>query len=126
MNAARQFLETVNIESVKTQRRKNAAALINSVFECNGILPLIQAENLGSTVPLYVPILVHAGEQRESLRHYLNEKGIFCPVVWPETVGAKKGFREKELSLVCDQRYSEDDMAVITDSIKEWNSMSMQ
>lgn len=121
---SKQCLETVDIEYVKERRRKNAKALYKAIAECNEIEFLIREEDLNAIVPMYVPILLQDGEQRDKLKQYLAEKGIYCPVTWPETTGAKKGFRQKELSLVCDQRYGENDMDVMADRIREWISLS--
>ena len=121
---SKKYLDTLNIEKVKTQRRKNALSLYSSLSGCEDIEFLIQREELNSIVPLYVPILVHDVEQRDNLKSYLNERGVYCPVTWPETVGAEKGFRVKELSLVCDQRYTETDMTVMADMIKRWKHLT--
>lgn len=59
---------------------------------------------------------------RDALRKYLIDNGIYCPIHWPEVMGATIGVRENELSLICDQRYSEGDMQAIVDAIHIWNN----
>jgi len=46
--------------------------------------------------------------------------GVYCPVHWPEVMGATIGVRAKELSLICDQRYSDGDMSAIVEAIRGW------
>lgn len=124
-NFSEKYLETLDIEAIKTKRRKNALALYSALAQYNEIEFLIQKDEFESIVPLYLPILMHDIDQRDGLKRFLDDKGIYCPVIWPETVGAQKGFRTKELSLICDQRYTEDDMAVMTDMIKKWKESSL-
>ena len=59
-------------------------------------------------------------KERDGLRNHLIEMGIYCPVHWPEVMGAPVGVRTNELSLICDQRYTEGDMQAIVDVIHEW------
>ena len=59
-------------------------------------------------------------ENRDALRKRLEGMGIYCPVHWPEVMGATIGVRANELSLICDQRYQEGDMMAIVDAIREW------
>ena len=60
-------------------------------------------------------------EKRDNLRKYLIDRGIYCPIHWPEVMGTSAGIRENELSLICDQRYSEDDMRAIIETIRQWS-----
>ena len=70
--------------------------------------------------PLFVPIII---EQRDELKKMLISKGVYCPVHWPIskyhvlTEGTRKIY-EKELSIICDQRYSIEDMKKICCLIK--------
>ena len=47
-------------------------------------------------------------------------KGIYCPIHWPEVMGAEVGVRANELSLICDQRYTDGDMNTIVNEIRTW------
>ena len=82
--------------------------------------PLLNAHD----VPLFVPVLVRE-DLRNPLRRYLIDNDIYCPVHWPLSdlhkpmTGSKQLF-ESELSLICDQRYGENDMKRIADTIKEF------
>lgn len=112
------ILEGTDVAVAINQRRKNAEVLINGVSELNiCTLPDI---DLTVDTPLFIPIFLET-EQRDSLRKYLVSKGIYCPIHWPEVMGALAGIRENELSLICDQRYSESDMQAIVEAVHEWN-----
>lgn len=115
-------LEGTDVASVIDRRRKNAAVLIDGVSELK--ICTLPDMDLAVDTPLFVPIFLETG-QRDSLRKYLVGKGIYCPVHWPEVMGAPAGIRENELSLICDQRYGEGDMQAIVDAIREWNNASI-
>ena len=73
---------------------------------------------------MFVPVLVPYGK-RDELRKYLIENEIYCPVHWPESKYHKLDERteyiyQNELSLVCDQRYTESDMNRIVEVIKTY------
>ena len=63
---------------------------------------------------MFVPVLVPDGK-RDALRQYLMQNEIYCPIHWPisdlHRLDKRTGqIYENELSLVCDQRYSQEDM----------------
>lgn len=87
--------------TVKTIRRANAKILLN-YFE--GLFQLKEND-----CPLFVPINVN---NRDRLRAYLIRNKIYCPVHWP-----KNDHNGTELSLICDQRYGEEDMLRICRTI---------
>ena len=99
------------------QRRRNIEVLLEGLKELECIrLPQI---DISTDVPLFLPVFMDT-KMRDSLRQYLIDRGIYCPVHWPEVMGASVGIRANELSLICDQRYSEGDMQAIVDTIHEW------
>lgn len=113
------LLGDTDIESVIEQRRKNVNILKNALSDISAItLPDI---DLGVSVPLFYPIFLK-NEDRDSLRKHLIENGMYCPVHWPEVMGAEAGIRENELSLICDQRYSEKDMIELCKCIHDWSN----
>lgn len=113
------ILKGIDAEKVKEQRRKNAAILLTALQDLNGKILSLPTVDFTTDTPLFLPVFMET-EDRDSLRKYLIEKDIYCPVHWPEVMGAKVGVRANELSLICDQRYSEGDMQVIVDVIHEW------
>ena len=111
------ILKGIDIQKVIIQRRRNIEVLLEGLKELECIrLPQI---DISTDVPLFLPVFMDT-KMRDSLRQYLIDRGIYCPVHWPEVMGASVGIRANELSLICDQRYSEGDMQAIVDTIHEW------
>lgn len=108
-----------DVNQVKIQRRRNAETLLWGLNKLKGSILRLPDFNLEKDTPLFVPVFL-IEDDRDSLRKYLIDRGVYCPVHWPEVMGAPVSVRERELSLVCDQRYSENDMEVIVGYIKEW------
>lgn len=103
----------LDIELIKNKRRENAKILIDGLREHCLFSQLGKKD-----CPLFVPILV---ENRDILRDFLIKEGIYCPIHWPKPFKEKSDsdfLYEHELSLVCDQRYSVDDMKRIVKTIK--------
>lgn len=101
-----EMLKTWDISQMRNTRRKNAQVLYAGLKNISGLKPLFPEEKMDC--PLFVPILVDGC--RDALRQHLIDRQIYCPVHWPAPQGAKSGIYERELSLVCDQRYSTGDM----------------
>jgi len=99
----------LDVPSVIKRRRENASILLNAVSSL-AIFP-----EIGETeCPLFVPIRVPHG-RRDALRAHLIEQKIFCPVHWPVSeyhslTEQTADIYRQELSLVCDQRYTAQDM----------------
>ena len=73
--------------------------------------------------PLFVPLLLES-KKRDALRNYLRDKNIYCPIHWsiePEhrLTSLTADLYKREISIVCDQRYDENDMFLILNRIKE-------
>ena len=111
--------KTLDVPWMKSVRRRNAAILRNAFPEWL-LFPKMEENDC----PMFVPVLVPDGK-RDSLRRYLIENEIYCPVHWPENEFIRLDERTSriyrdELSLVCDQRYSEEDMAHIIKTIESF------
>lgn len=109
--------QTLNIDEIKKRRRENAKELLKTLSDM-ALFPSL-ADN---DCPLFVPIL---SECRDELQKMLVSKGVYCPVHWPITkhhilTNRTREIYEKELSVVCDQRYSIEDMNKISYLIKEY------
>lgn len=113
------ILAGTDIEAVITQRRKNTAVLLNGLKDLDGKVMALPTVDMNEDVPLFLPIFMRT-EERDALRKHLISKGIYCPIHWPEVMGAEVGVRANELSLICDQRYAEGDMQAIVDEIHSW------
>ena len=105
--------------AVRESRRKNAAILLEGIRNL-ALFPVISDDDC----PLFVPILVPDGK-RDALRKYLINNEIYCPIHWPVSKyhkldKAEQYLYENELSLVCDQRYTEEDMHRMVDTINRF------
>lgn len=109
----------LDIEFLKNKRRENAFILLESLKEY-AIFKNIENDDC----PLQFPIVVPNGK-RDDLRRYLGSKNIYCPIHWPKSEYHKLDNDElfiynNELSIVCDQRYSIEEMKYVSKCIKEF------
>lgn len=109
--------EKLDVGYITSRRRANAKILMDAFPEW-----IIYRTLSDSDCPMFVPVLVPGG-QRDQLKKYLMENGIYCPVHWPVSkyhdLDDQTGFLyNNELSLVCDQRYTKEDMYRIVDVIQ--------
>lgn len=109
--------QTLDIKKIKNKRRKNAKELLKVLSDI-ALFPTVADKDC----PLFVPIII---EQRDELKKNLISEGIYCPVHWPLSKHhiLKENMKEiykKELSIVCDQRYSIEDMKKICNIIKKY------
>lgn len=107
---SRSFFTTVDLAKQKETRRKNAKALYHGLQEARF---LFNEEDM--ECPLFVPILL---PNREEVRNQLIAKQIYCPVHWPQPYDCDSNIYKQELSLICDQRYNEEDMKRIVSVLK--------
>lgn len=106
--------EHLDVDLIKKRRRTNASVLIGELKD------YCLFKKMGKQdCPLCVPIVF---KKREALRRYLISKDIYCPIHWPKpnqiTDDLSKSLYETELSLVCDHRYTKEDMRRIVCEIK--------
>ena len=107
----------LDIEFIKTRRRSNAEVL-RAAFSDWLMFPKLSPTD----TPMFVPVLVPDGK-RDELRRYLIKHEIYCPIHWPVSEYHRLNDNEQliydnELSLVCDHRYTEDDMYHMVETIK--------
>ncbi len=112
-----QIAKKLDIGIIKNRRRANAEILRSAFPDW-----LIFSEQTSNDVPMFVPVLIPGGKRNE-LRRYLINKEIYCPIHWPVSdyhrLDDKEQFiYDNELSLVCDQRYIEEDMHRMVETIK--------
>lgn len=110
-------------DAVRNRRRENAAYLIEGLSNVEQVtLPYTKLTDRDA--PLFVPILLDKG--RNELRKYLIAHEVYCPVHWPISALhrgiSKQASRlyDTELSLLCDQRYGQDEMKRIISLITEY------
>ncbi len=112
--------EEVAPENVRDRRRENARLLIDGLKEISGI-ELFRPDLGPEDIPLFVPVLLEK-ERRDTLRRYLISEAVYCPVHWPysDVHGMKSRLYDRELSLICDQRYDTDDIGRELELIKDF------
>ena len=117
-----QFLHA-DWDFVKNQRKNNADVLRDGLKDIPEITLLFTSRNETDT-PLFVPILVE--DDRNRLRDHLIKNQVYCPVHWPLSKyhqglsGRAKDIYNKELSIICDQRYTENEMEFIVCLIRNY------
>lgn len=109
--------QRLDVDYIRERRRANAIVLMNAFSDW-----LIFPELNPTDCPMFVPILVPDG-RRDELRRFLIRNEIYVPVHWPISEYHKLDERERiiydnELSLICDQRYTEEDMKRIVALIR--------
>ena len=107
----------LDVDYIRKRRKDNAEVLRTAFPEW-----LIFPEIGNNDCPMFVPVLV-PDRKREELRRYLINNDVYCPVHWPVSNLHILNERElfiyrNELSLICDQRYTEDDINRMVEIIK--------
>lgn len=111
----------LDIDFIKTRRQENAKFLLQNIEFDENIKPVFK-EIKSEDAPLFFPILV---KDRETLRDRFIENGIYSPTHWGVSIYHSVTEKERyiydnEMSLICDQRYSVEDMKRICDIVNEW------
>ena len=113
-DASLDYVSRIDIEAQRSIRRENARTLYTSLR--NHVSFLLPEGEMDC--PLFVPIVIPEG--RDELQKALVARGIYCPVHWPHPQAAcESNLYKMELSLVCDQRYTPEDMERMAAAIIE-------
>lgn len=110
-NMSNEILMCLDIQKIK-DKRKNNAKIIYEQLNRKQIKFLFESLEDGDC-PLFIPIILKDEKTRDKLRDYLIQQKIYCPVHWPipEILQNKESnIYDKELSLICDHRYDEEDI----------------
>ncbi|MGI6540849.1 MAG: DegT/DnrJ/EryC1/StrS family aminotransferase [Bacillota bacterium] len=120
---SRSILKRVGIEEIRRVRRRNFRRLLQELATCGGVHALI-SELPEDAVPLGFPVVV---EDRDLLWRHLEHYGIHADIHWelppevPEEEYPESAWLARRiLTLPCDQRYSEEDMARMARVLKEY------
>lgn len=116
-NLSYTLYKQTNMQSMKWKRRENAAYIHENLKGLEFVY-----EYTAGSVPLFVPVLFKNKEQRDYVRRKLIEQQIYCPVHWPQPKQIPTEFKvndivNRELSIICDQRYGLNDMQCIVGAI---------
>ena len=112
-----ELAKKLDVEFIKNAHRNNAKVLLDA-FSDIALFPNPKPYDC----PMFVPILV---KDRDNLHKWLIQNEIYFPIHWPKTEyhvlsDKTKRIFDEEISLVCDQRYTEKDMQRIVDTIKQF------
>lgn len=105
---------TLDLKNIATLRKNNARILHEYLQKMN--IPHVYKEN---SVPLFIPIFV---ENRDNVRKHFFKNKVFTPKHWPfinEKINGNSRLYNTELSLICDQRYNEEDMIFQINVLKQ-------
>ena len=118
---SRDALRNLDVSFLKQRRRENAALIYEALLTMGDqrIRPLFPQLGPEDT-PLFVPVMVEP-EVRADLRCFLIRNQVYCPVHWPRVqTGGGEALYDAELSLLCDQRYTTEDIQWEMYLIKEF------
>lgn len=118
-----EIIKVFDIDKMKNSRKRNAMFLYKNLKNLNKIKLLIPNIDIDKDCPLFVPVIIEE-EKRDDLKKYLINKNIYCPVHWPRKDSISSGIEKIELSIICDQRYTIDDMEYILNALHEWEGIS--
>ena len=107
----------IDLEKIKKQRNKNTKLIYNKLknnYKINFLVEKYREEDC----LLFVPILLN-NTLRNSLKEFLIQKHVYLPVHWPLDQKINNIF-DKELSIICDQRYSEEQISKYIELIVEF------
>lgn len=107
----------IDIEKIKKVRIENTK-IIYKKLECNKHIEFLINNFNEQDGLLFVPIIIEK-ETRNLLRKYLIENKVYLPVHWPLEEKNNNIF-EQELSLICDQRYTETQIEWYIDLIQNF------
>ena len=110
---SREIIRKIDLNKVAAIRKRNAKILHDGLLRLG--VDHVYEEN---SVPMFVPVIV---ANRNDVRKHLFSCNIFAPIHWPVSDECMQGDNElyrMELSLICDQRYDEEDMERILREIE--------
>ena len=107
------IMGAIDYETVKRKREENYRYLYDRLHQKNGIeVNIVEG-------PFAYPFYCKGGLE---IKKKLAKKGIFVASLWPtafELGGLAKDYSENILPLPCDQRYTVEDMAAMTDELEK-------
>ena len=97
------LLMGIDIEEIIKKRRENAKLIYEKLSKNLNIKFLVNNFKEDDCL-LFVPIILN-NKIRDNLRDFLIKNKVYLPIHWPQEEKINNIF-DKELSLICDQRYS--------------------
>lgn len=99
------ILNQIDIEYIRNKRIENAKIIEQEISD-NKNIKLVFKYKQGDC-PLFVPVIL---ENRDIIRKRLIDYNVYCPIHWPNFNNSTNEIYQKELSLICDQRYSKEEI----------------
>ena len=113
-NVSEKLLEEFNIEEIINRRKENVSVIYENL-EKQSQIEYVKDLDLEKDCPLFVPIFLKNQNERDTLRNQLIQKQIYCPNHWdiPDIIkeDGQKDIYVREISLICDQRYSKEEIS---------------
>ena len=109
-----EILKTIDIEEIRKKRIYNLKIIEENLVNSDNVKLLYNYKN--GDCPIFVPIIL---KNRDYIRKKLIDNKIYCPIHWPNFNNFKNKIYANELSLICDQRYDEEDMKRVVKIIFE-------
>lgn len=114
-------IKNIDSDFMRKKRRENAQILISGIKSLAGKykIKLLYDQIGDEDCPLFVPILVN---KRDIIRKALIDESIYCPAHWPidyRFPHVNTVYHQSEISLVCDQRYDQEDMEYTLNCIEK-------
>ena len=99
------ILQTMDIEEIRKKRIYNSKIIEENFVNSDDAKLLYNYKN--GDCPIFVPIIL---KKRDYIRKKLIDNNIYCPIHWSNFDNFRNNIYANELSLICDQRYDENDM----------------
>lgn len=112
-NDSLKIIMGINLEEILSRRKENSKIIYEKLKNISNMEFL--GEYNENDCLLFVPIILEHNLRNE-LRKYLIENEVYLPVHWPLEEKLNNVF-EKELSLVCDQRYTKEQISKYVDMV---------
>lgn len=101
---SKEIIKEIDIKKM-IEKRKNNAKTIEKILKNSNIKLLFKLED--DDCPLFFPI---TSKNRDIIRRKLIKKNIYCPIHWPNSNNINNRIYDEELSLICDQRYKDNEI----------------
>lgn len=110
-------------KAIRQKRLENASRLLDGISNKKQVQTIFKSISQ-EDAPMFLPVLIPL-ELREQFKQYLINHSIYCPVHWPisefhQISSDSKLIYGKILSLVCDQRYGEEEIKYIVKVINKF------
>lgn len=112
-----EILMGIDIKEIINRRKENAKIIYDKLSKNLKIKFLVNNLNENDCL-IFVPIILE-NKTRDDLRKYLIDNKVYLPVHWPNEEKINNIF-EKELSLICDHRYTKTQIEKYIDLILEF------